>query len=559
MTLKTDNIQLGTNSVTPTKNIVITNDTSTGDLVFNKGNHDGVLTEINRILNDGSVGNLAASSGASLVGYMPAGVGAVATDVQAKLRDSVSVLEFIPSLLHESIKDGSNTTPLQTYIQSALDSTTVADSPGFATTIYFPSGYYRITATVNIPALCEFYGDGQLTIIQPVGCTALNFLASNVVGTRRIAGFWIYGSGNTDQTAIICDLDSGAGGRVTGLLLENVYISFYGIGIYARGLWNATFRKVVILNTWKPVQLVGRSVKTLITDCNFSLGYGTGTGNSTGVLVDALSSVRPEDTWIVNSIIYGFDNAVNWASGLNGGITGCDLDVCTKEAIIGTITDGGFVVTDNWIAVSNAAYAVYGIKLSAVGSLQTPGVRKISGNNISSYTAAPTNSVGVFAGTNTNNVNIKGNVITGFETGIHISVSYGFIVKDNTTTGTTSRGLYLETAQVGTVADNTFDAPIVANASNTGITFGKNSGASSTYILGSLTIPPGATTVTATLTSLGIPNIPANVAPYTKFMYYGGLNRGAIWGNCFSNTLTLNLTTAAGGADAIQYEVTCGI
>ena len=37
---------------------------------------------------------LAASSGASLVGYMPAGVGAVATAVQSKLRQSVSVLDF---------------------------------------------------------------------------------------------------------------------------------------------------------------------------------------------------------------------------------------------------------------------------------------------------------------------------------------------------------------------------------------------------------------------------------------------------------------------------------
>lgn len=37
---------------------------------------------------------LAASSGASLVGYLPAGTGAVATTVQAKLRESVSIQDF---------------------------------------------------------------------------------------------------------------------------------------------------------------------------------------------------------------------------------------------------------------------------------------------------------------------------------------------------------------------------------------------------------------------------------------------------------------------------------
>jgi hypothetical protein len=40
------------------------------------------------------VADLAASSGASLVGYLPAGTGAVATTVQTKLRESVSVKDF---------------------------------------------------------------------------------------------------------------------------------------------------------------------------------------------------------------------------------------------------------------------------------------------------------------------------------------------------------------------------------------------------------------------------------------------------------------------------------
>jgi len=133
MTLKTDNIQLGANSVTPTKNIVIANDTSTGDLVFNKGNHDGVLTEINRILNDGSVGNLAASSGASLVGYMPAGVGAVPTDVQSKLQNIQS--------WEVNVKDA----PAYAIGNGAADDSaaiTLAEAQGNSVT--YPAGTYYI-------------------------------------------------------------------------------------------------------------------------------------------------------------------------------------------------------------------------------------------------------------------------------------------------------------------------------------------------------------------------------------------------------------------------------
>ena len=50
MTLKTNNVQLGT-SLTADKNIVLASDSSTGDFVISKGNHDGVLTEIYRFPN----------------------------------------------------------------------------------------------------------------------------------------------------------------------------------------------------------------------------------------------------------------------------------------------------------------------------------------------------------------------------------------------------------------------------------------------------------------------------------------------------------------------------
>lgn len=40
------------------------------------------------------VSELGASAGAGIVGYMPAGTGAVATTVQSKLRETVSVRDF---------------------------------------------------------------------------------------------------------------------------------------------------------------------------------------------------------------------------------------------------------------------------------------------------------------------------------------------------------------------------------------------------------------------------------------------------------------------------------
>jgi hypothetical protein len=81
-TVKAVQHQVG-NNATDSKNIVLTADVSTGDLVISKGVYDGTLTEISRIMNAGG--------GAQ---YVPAGTGAVATTVQTKLRESVSVKDF---------------------------------------------------------------------------------------------------------------------------------------------------------------------------------------------------------------------------------------------------------------------------------------------------------------------------------------------------------------------------------------------------------------------------------------------------------------------------------
>lgn len=82
MTLKTNKVQLGDN-VVASKNIVLASEPNTGDLVFSNGNHDGEMTEIQRIRSDGSG-----------MSYFPAGTGSVATTVQNKLRESVSVKDF---------------------------------------------------------------------------------------------------------------------------------------------------------------------------------------------------------------------------------------------------------------------------------------------------------------------------------------------------------------------------------------------------------------------------------------------------------------------------------
>lgn len=90
--------------------------------------------------------DLAASSGSSLVGYLPAGTGAVATTVQAKLRESVSVLDF-----------GASTTAIGANNKIAFDSAWAAANPE---AVLVPAATYAITGTVT----GKFYSFGLVTI-----------------------------------------------------------------------------------------------------------------------------------------------------------------------------------------------------------------------------------------------------------------------------------------------------------------------------------------------------------------------------------------------------------
>ena len=85
----------------------------------------------------------AASSGSSLVGYLPAGTGAVATTVQAKLREEVSVLDFGA--------DPTGVADSTAAIQAAVNqlNTVSATQPA---TLIFPAGSYLVSNEIDFTA-----------------------------------------------------------------------------------------------------------------------------------------------------------------------------------------------------------------------------------------------------------------------------------------------------------------------------------------------------------------------------------------------------------------------
>lgn len=151
---------------------------------------DNVLVwTVDQIASNTTLAALAASGGSSLVGFIQSGTGAVATTVQTKLRETVSVKDF------GAVGDG-----------VANDSAAFYAAALAGAKVYVPAGTYLVTV-LNLPSNTFFYGDGEASVIKPwdvlargaLGCdsgsatafiTNLVFTDLKFLGTVTTNGFY---------------------------------------------------------------------------------------------------------------------------------------------------------------------------------------------------------------------------------------------------------------------------------------------------------------------------------------------------------------------------------
>jgi hypothetical protein len=122
---------------------------------------DVLIWTVDNIGGFATLAQLAASGGSNLVGFLQAGTGAVATTVQAKLRESVSVKDF------GAVGDG-----------VADDSAAFLAAFNTGKRVYAPAATYA-TNLLNMPTNSYLYGDGESTIIIPYNVTGLGALGAN--------------------------------------------------------------------------------------------------------------------------------------------------------------------------------------------------------------------------------------------------------------------------------------------------------------------------------------------------------------------------------------------
>jgi hypothetical protein len=133
-----------------------------------------------------------ATQGSSLVGYLPAGSGAVGTNVQAKLRQTVSVKDFGAT--------GNGTTDDTAAIQLALDSG--------AKQVTFPNGTYLVSSQglyatddgycLTSPSNIFIDGQGSKILLHPVLARTSIFKTNGIAPTQLVTT-WTNGGVSADN------------------------------------------------------------------------------------------------------------------------------------------------------------------------------------------------------------------------------------------------------------------------------------------------------------------------------------------------------------------------
>ena len=213
------------NGVTPLANPFLSSATGRIDFYAANGRYDVVVSKVGYLsvtINDIELDDLLAPSGSNSVGYLPAGTNAVATTVQTKLRESVSVKDF------GAVGDG--VTDDTAAIQAAIDANGGA-------VIFFPVGTYKITSPILITvASTRLVGDAQRARIYNAGTDdAFRFYSTSTAKSAYLAncaisGFFIYHAASATTT--------GAGVRLVqnnGFSLDDVYVLNHPEGIRILG------------------------------------------------------------------------------------------------------------------------------------------------------------------------------------------------------------------------------------------------------------------------------------------------------------------------------------
>lgn len=330
---------------------------------------------------------LALSTGASLIGFISSGVGAVETTVTEKLADSPSVMDFIPLSFHANIRNKTSTYDATAAVQKALDT---------GLRYHAPQGKYIIGDELAGLDKCKLVGDGMFLTEFVASAT---FPQKNMLSATGKSGIAIEGISFDMRNDVNVPI-------LTDETKENIFYFFECSDIDIK---NCYFDRALNHGIRFNASVVTESDSLYITNNIFA------NGSKGGVQVRRYgNNVHVEDNVLINTV-----NSV-----FGGAAFEKPIDIS------GTI---GIWIKDNWVVQNNGDGGSIVVEYI---DRQSEHVR-ISGN----YYDGAADGSGIKVGASIDVIVEKNTVKNAGIAGIYIEGCYDFTVKDNRISDSAKNGI----------------------------------------------------------------------------------------------------------------------
>lgn len=342
---------------------------------------------------------LLGGTGASLVGFTPAGLGAVIRPLQSKDRDVVSVFDFLTTAQIADVQARTKTLNLASAITSAVAATISGE-------LWFPPGTYRIDSEIPVAGSISIKGSGrEITVIQLNSTTQNGF---NVASDAAVHFKDLQIVGSVSQSAGACIKVNGATNGVT----TNPHSSFTNLGF---------------LFCWHGIEFISAAQWT-VSGCQF-FGY-----IDAGVIAQDTVHQDSGDSFITKNMLTGIAGFAATADGIRH-ISGGGLHVvdnsfvgagCAYHMLWGsTGSSSQLLLHDNTVDSSMTTGGFVFDRTSSGGF----SVISITDNTFANGTATPsiwfkTNNASVFS-----QVKVSGNAYTLLAGAVGIQIDGGVIYK----------------------------------------------------------------------------------------------------------------------------------
>jgi parallel beta-helix repeat protein len=479
-------------------------ETNSTTVTFTAGLHVGALVKFTT-----AVTLSAGVTSSDLVTYLPGGSGAVATTVQAKLRQTVSVMDFGAT--------GDGTTDDTAAIQAAVNSLT-------AGVVVFPVGTYLISAKIILKSNVSMSGLGAtITYTTPYADdTGMFDDNSSAVENITIEGFVFDGNGTWTNTPFA---NPYGGGNSVGFTNGQRGVALFNASSKKITINNNTFTGLeqgIYTGACEDILINGNIFDTIGTAAvNTSCTYSTISNN---VIRSVLGNLTNAGVTNVDQSIYA--DGIYFYSAQTVSVTGNVIEDCVR---IGVVLEGDAVTLCSNISISGNSLKNFN---SCRGTEYNAAIWAESGKI--DYTCSATGNVcdntGAIAGTNASygilgtRLTMTGNTITAFNIGITSNELKAF---NNTIQNSSQSGI-----QLGSQSANKSSAIVGNHISNNGacgILIAQSRG--EIHISGNMIIDNGQTTAN-----------PQNFSGIAIERYYNN-QKVVISGNTFISSANEGATT----------------